>query len=106
MSRQKQHLRTQREIAIDQKAKTALQCVEGMNPQLDAKTKRKIVKAILSLVRENEEPVPRRRITGAQCVELVWSNSQCIHRQTGKCPLLIFGEQLAKQLNTFFAEDE
>jgi hypothetical protein len=106
MSRHKQGLRTQRKIAIDQKAKTALHCVQRMSPQLDAKTKRKMVKAILSLVRENEGPAPRRQITGAQCVELVWSNSQCIHSQTGKCPLLIFGEQLAKQLNTFFAEDE
>lgn len=106
MSRQKQGLRTQREKAADQKAKTALHCGQRMNPQLDAKATRKMVKAIPRVVHGKEEPAPRRQISGAQCVELVWSNSQCVHSRTGKCPLLIFGEQLAQQLNTFFAEDE
>jgi hypothetical protein len=104
MSRQKQGAGTQREIAIDQKAKTVLHCLQRMSPQLDAKAK--MIEAIRGLVRGNEKPIRQRQITGAQCVELVWSNSQCIHSQTGKCPLLIFGEQLAKHLNMFFAEDE
>ena len=46
-------------------------------------------------IREN----PRRQITDAQIVELVWAHSQCVHNQTGKCPLLIFGKQLADALN-------
>lgn len=99
-------MRTRGEIAIDQKAKTALHFVQRMNPHLDAKARRKMVNAILGLIHGNEVLVPRRQITGAQCLEVVWSNSQCIHSETGKCPLLVFGEQLAKQLNTFFAEDE
>ena len=106
MSRQKRGLRTQRENPIDRKAKTALQSVQRMTPQLHGKARRQTVKAILNVVHGKDGPAPRRQITGAQCVELVWSNSQCVHSRTGKCPLLIFGEQLAQQLNTFFAEDE
>ena len=48
---------------------------------------------------------PKRRITDAQVVELVWAHSQCVHSQTGKCPLLIFGKQLAEALNEFFWEE-
>ena len=105
MSRRKQGLRTQTVSAIDQKAKTTLQSVQRMTPQLHGKGKRQTVKAILNVVRK-DGPAPRRQITGAQCVELVWNNSQCVPSRTGKCPLLIFGEQLAQELNTLFAEDE
>jgi len=106
MSRQKQRLRPHGKSAVDQKAKIILHCLQRISPQLDAKARHKMVKAILDLVQGSERTVLRRQITGAQCVELVWSNSQCIHSQAGKCPLLVFGEQLAKQLNTFFSEDE
>lgn len=49
---------------------------------------------------------PRRRITDAQVVEMVWSHSQCVKNQTGHCPLLVFGRQLADELNAFFWEEE
>jgi hypothetical protein len=48
---------------------------------------------------------PRRRITPAQVLELVWGNSQCIKDRVGHCPLLIFDKQLADALNQFFWED-
>jgi hypothetical protein len=48
----------------------------------------------------------RKRITDAQIVELVWAHSQCIHTQKGKCPLLIFGKQLADVLNEFYSEED
>jgi CheY-like chemotaxis protein len=97
MSRQKQGLRTQSENATDRKAQTALDCVQRMNPQLDAKAKRKMVKAILRVIHGNQGLVPRRQITGAQCVDMVWSNSQCVHSRTGKC-LTHLGEQLTPRL--------
>ena len=49
---------------------------------------------------------PRKRITDAQIVELVWAHSQCVHNRTGKCPLLIFGKQLADALDEFFWGEE
>ena len=49
---------------------------------------------------------PRKRITDAQIVELVWAHSQCVHTQRGTRPLLIFGKQLADALNGFFWEED
>jgi hypothetical protein len=46
---------------------------------------------------------PRRRITDPQIVEMIWRNMQCIKPH---CPLLIFGRQLADELNAFFWEEE
>lgn len=48
---------------------------------------------------------PKRRITDAQVVEMVWANSQCVKNQTGHCPLLLFGRQIADELNKFFWEE-
>ena len=48
---------------------------------------------------------PRRRISDAQVVELVWAHSQCVKNQTGHCPLLVFGKPLADALNQFFWEE-
>ena len=72
-----------------------------MNPQVDAKATRKMVKAI-----QESFTVKRSRPRGGRsqahsAVQLVWSNSQCVHSRTGKCPLLIFGEQFAQRLKRF-----
>jgi hypothetical protein len=50
--------------------------------------------------------LPQRKITDPQAVEMVWRHSQCVLNQTGKCPLLVFGRQLAEEINEFFTEDE
>lgn len=55
---------------------------------------------------DSPSPRAKRRITDVQVVELVWAHSQCVHNQTGKCPLLIFGKQLAEALNEFFWSDD
>lgn len=49
--------------------------------------------------------LPQKKITDAQVVEMVWRHSQCVHNQTGKCPLLVFGRQLADEINEFFADE-
>ena len=65
------------------------------------------MKAVLNLVHDNEGTGPAmadpgRNSAWSEC----WSNSQRVHSKMGKCPLLVFGEQWPKQLNTFFAEGE
>jgi hypothetical protein len=55
---------------------------------------------------ETSTEQPRRRITDAQVVEMVWAHSQCVKNQTGHCPLLVFGRQLAEELNAFFGSEE
>jgi hypothetical protein len=41
------------------------------------------------------------RITDAQVVEIVWRNMQCINL---RCPLLIFGRQLADEITSSLLE--
>jgi hypothetical protein len=45
---------------------------------------------------------PRRRITDAEVVQMIWRNMQCIKPH---CPLLLFGRQIADELNAYFWED-
>jgi len=49
---------------------------------------------------------PRRRITDAQVCEIIWANSQCVKNQTGHCPLLLFGRQIAEALNAYFWDED
>ena len=65
-----------------------------------------MVNQILTLGDGKDRSVPRQQITDAQVVEMVWAHSQCVLNQTGRCPLLVFGNQLAEEINEFFLEEE
>jgi hypothetical protein len=75
-------------------------------PAIDRSERTRLVASILALIDGENRRLPQRTITDAQVVEMVWMHSQCVHNQTGRCPLLIFGRQLAEEINQFFAEDE
>jgi hypothetical protein len=75
-------------------------------PGIDQSTRTKLADSILALIDDQDLAVPQRRITDAQVVETVCRNSQCIRNQTGMCPLLVFGRQLAEEINEFFASEE
>jgi hypothetical protein len=77
-----------------------------MRPGLDPSGKRLMVNQILTLGDGKDQSVPRQQITDAQVVELVWRHSQCVLNQTGKCPLLVFGKQMADEVNSYFKEEE
>ena len=79
----------------------ALTCVNALCPGLDASGKRRIVNQILTVSDGKDRSVPRQQITEAQVTEMVWRNMQCINR---RCPMLLFGRQLAEEINEFFAE--
>jgi hypothetical protein len=84
----------------------ALACLNILCPDADLHSRRNLAKQILTLVDGNHRPLPQPRIADAQVVEMVWRHSQCVQNQMGKCPLLVFGRQLAEEINEFFAEDE
>jgi predicted metal-binding protein len=84
----------------------ALTCVNALCPGLDSSGKRRMVNQILTLSDGKDRPILRKQITEAQVVEMVWRHSQCVLNQTGRCPLLVFGKQLAEEINEFFREDE
>ena len=75
-------------------------------PGINQSTRTKLADSILSLIDGKNPSVQRKQITDAQAVEMVWRHSQCVLNQTGKCPLLVFGKQLAEENNEFFREDE
>jgi len=74
-------------------------------PGIDQSNRTRLVDSILALIDSENRRLPQKRITDAHAVEMVWRHSQCVRNQTGKCPLLIFGKQLAKEINEFFREE-
>jgi hypothetical protein len=81
----------------------ALNCVNALCPGLDASGKRLMANQILTLGDGKDRPIPRKQITEAQVTEMVWRNMQCIHH---RCPMLLFGPQLAEEINEFFKDDD
>ena len=75
-------------------------------PDIDPGTRTKLADSILALIDGEDRRLPQKKITDAHAVEMVWRHSQCVRNQTGKCPLLVFGRQLAEEINEFFREEE
>jgi type III secretion system FlhB-like substrate exporter len=78
---------------------TAWACAALLRPDLSAAGKEKLAKKILKMAESEDH---RLGITPAQAQEIVLSNIQCIAKN---CPLLIFADPLARELNAFFHED-
>lgn len=75
-------------------------------PDLDRSMQTRFANTILGVLDGEGQGSQHRKIADAQVVEMVWRNSQCVHNQTGRCPLLVFGKQLADELNEFFGEKD
>jgi len=75
-------------------------------PGIDQSKWSRLVDSILAQIDGAHHTLPQKKITDAQVVEMVWRHSQCVRNQTGKCPLLVFGRQLAEEINEFFTEEE
>ena len=75
-------------------------------PPIDRRKRARLVDSILALIDGEDSTIPQRTIADAQVVEMVWRHSQCVLNQTGRCPLLVFGKQLAEEINEFFAEEK
>ena len=92
--------------AAQRRVALTLAYLKVVRPGIDQSTRTKLADSILSLIDGKNPSVQRKQITDAQAVEMVWRHSQCVLNQTGKCPLLVFGKQLAEEINEFFREDE
>jgi hypothetical protein len=75
-------------------------------PGIDRSNRTRLVDSILALIDGEDRNLPQKKIADAQVVEMVWRHSQCVLNQTGRCPLLVFGRQLAEEINEFFSGDE
>lgn len=75
-------------------------------PGINRSTRKSLADSILALIDGEDRRLPQNRITDGQAVEMVWRHSQCVLNQAGRCPLLIFGKQLAEEINEFFMGEE
>jgi hypothetical protein len=80
-----------------------LECLKVLCPSADPRTRRELASKILTLV--GTDRLPRKMITPAAVYEMITRNSQCVLNQTGRCPLLVFSQQLCEELNSFYQED-
>jgi len=75
-------------------------------PDLRGQAKKALAEKVLTLCdgKDRTPPKPPRiQITPAQVTSIIWSNMQCINP---RCPMLLFSNQIADELNEFFKGEE
>ena len=79
-------------------------CLDVLCPDLALEAKKVLAEKVLDLSRgEAQKPPPRIQITPAQVSSIIWPNMQCINP---RCPMLLFSNQIADELNEFFRGEE
>jgi hypothetical protein len=106
MSRNR-HLSAEKRAAIKLAARQRVDavwvCLGVLCPDLAVETKIALGEKILDLSRGEDQKPPQIKITSAQVQEIVWRNMQCINP---RCPMLLFSNEIADELNEFFKEEE
>ena len=72
-------------------------------PDLALEAKKVLAEKVLDLSRGEDRKPPWIQITPAQVESIIWPNMQCIHPH---CPMLLFANQIADELNEFFKQEE
>ena len=89
------------------RVKAVWACVGVLCPNMTPQGKKALAEKVLSLCRGEENPTvakpPRIMVTPAQVESIVWANMQCINP---RCPMLLFSNQIAEELNVFFKQEE
>jgi hypothetical protein len=89
-----------------QRVEAVWSCIATLRPDLTPRAKEHLAKQVLGLCECFEggiELAHHPQITPAQITRMVWSNSQCIQRS---CPMVLFSDQLAAELNAFYCGRE
>jgi hypothetical protein len=88
-----------------QRVGAVLACLKVLCPSAAPHRRRYLAKKFLASVSCEDSLVAQRMITPAVLYEMITRNSQCVLNHTGRCPLLVFSQQLSEELNEFFRED-
>ena len=93
------------EVAAQRRVEAAWQCVSVLCPDLTPLGKKVLVGKVMDLCEGEEQIAPRTRIeiTPAQVTSIILSNMQCINP---RCPMLLFSNQIADELNEFFKGED
>jgi len=90
-------------LAARQRVDAVWTCLDVLCPDLALEAKKVLAEKVLDLSREEDQKPPRIMITPAQVTSIIWSNMQCINP---RCPMLLFSDQIADELNEFFRQEE
>jgi len=90
-------------IAACQRVEAVWTCLGVLRPDLTPQGKKALAEKVFELSRGEDRKPPRIQITPAQVTSIVWSNMQCINP---RCPMLLFSNQIADELNEFFRGEE
>ena len=91
-----------RQLAI-QRVEAVWACLDVLCPDLALEAKKVLAEKVLDLSRGEHQKPPRIMISPAQVESIFWPNMQCINY---RCPMLLFSNQIADELNEFFKQEE
>ena len=104
---QNRHPRAERKAAIRlaarQRVEAVWTCLDILCPDLTPQAKKELAEKVFDLCRGEDQKAPRIMITPAQVISIIWANMQCINP---RCPMLLFSNQIADELNEFFKQEE
>jgi hypothetical protein len=90
-------------LAARQRVEAVWTCLDVLCPDLTPQAQKELARKVLDLSRGEEQKPPRIMISPAQVQDIVWRNMQCINP---RCPMLLFSNQIAEELNEFFKQEE
>jgi hypothetical protein len=90
-------------IAACQRVEAVWTCLGVLCPDLTPQAKKALAEKVFDLCRGEDQKAPRIMITPAQVSSIVWPNMQCINP---RCPMLLFSNQIAEELNEFFKQED
>jgi hypothetical protein len=90
-------------LAACQRVEAVWTCLGVLRPDLTPQEKKALAEKVFELSRGEDQKPPRIQITPAQVTSIVWANMQCINP---RCPMLLFSNQIADELNEFFTQEE
>jgi len=90
-------------IAACQRVEAVWTCLGVLRPDLTPQAQKELAEKVLDLSRGEDQKPPRIQITPAQVESIIWPNMQCIHPH---CPMLLFSNQIADELNEFFKQED
>ena len=90
-------------LAARQRVEAVWTCLGVLCPDMKPQEKKALAEKVFELSRGKDQKPPQIKITPAQVTSIIWGNMQCIHPH---CPMLLFSNQIADELNEFFKQIE
>jgi hypothetical protein len=90
-------------LAAHRRVEAVWACLDVLCPDLTPQAQKELARKVFDLCRKEDQKAPRIMITPAQVESIIWPNMQCVNP---RCPMLLFSNQIADELNEFFKSEE